>query len=234
LPEVASTTVAPGFSDLKFRFLYVGAADVQWDDSFGLGLTYMHARHYSTALGRFLQPDPARAESNLYAYAGNNPITRLDPSGEEQLNAQEWAMCWRYPWTCHVWLVTSFQAFFYSNLVSSDVRVRNAIRHCMWQCLLTSRLSWKWAQAWGLWHEYRSTDLDDTHVDYHNNYVGRLLGTHMNELFHPFDVFKARELCVGAWNWGYLWYQNSDGSFYTSNGVRLSRQRVYASGPNTP
>jgi RHS repeat-associated protein len=54
---------------------------VQWDDRLGLGLAYMHARHYSPALGRFLQPDPDRSEANLYAYAANNPVTELDPDG---------------------------------------------------------------------------------------------------------------------------------------------------------
>jgi len=54
---------------------------VQWDDQLGLGLLYMHARHYSPALGRFLQPDPDRSEANLYAYAANNPVTELDPDG---------------------------------------------------------------------------------------------------------------------------------------------------------
>lgn len=76
-----TTTVAPGFADLGFRFLYVGASDVQWDDSFGLGLYYMHAREYSPSLGRFLQPDPARADGNLYRYAGNSPVTKTDSSG---------------------------------------------------------------------------------------------------------------------------------------------------------
>lgn len=77
-----TTTVASGFSDLKFRFLYVGAADVQWDDAgLGLGLYYMHARHYSPALARFLQPDPSAAETNLYGYAGNGPTTNSDPQG---------------------------------------------------------------------------------------------------------------------------------------------------------
>lgn len=77
-----TTTVASGFTDLKFRFLYVGAADVQWDNSFGsLGLTYMHARHYSPSLGRFIQPDPEAAEDNLYAYAEDNPATKADPKG---------------------------------------------------------------------------------------------------------------------------------------------------------
>jgi uncharacterized protein RhaS with RHS repeats len=42
----------------------------------------MHARHYSPFLGRFLQPDPARVEANVYAYAANGCVSRIDPSGE--------------------------------------------------------------------------------------------------------------------------------------------------------
>jgi RHS repeat-associated protein len=76
-----TTTTANGFADLGFRFLYVGQYDVQWDNLFGLGLAYMHARHYSPALGRFLQPDPDGSEANLYAYAANNPVTEIDPDG---------------------------------------------------------------------------------------------------------------------------------------------------------
>jgi len=81
-----TTTVAGGFSDLKFRFLYVGASDVQWDSSFTLGLTYMHARQYSPVLGRFIQPDPTGADENLYGYSGSNPVTRSDPTGQ----------CWQF------------------------------------------------------------------------------------------------------------------------------------------
>ncbi|MEK6720477.1 MAG: RHS repeat-associated core domain-containing protein [Chloroflexota bacterium] len=76
-----TTATHNGISDLGFRYLYVGAYDVAWDDAFGLGLHYMHARHYHPALGRFLQPDPARAEANGYGYAGNGPITNVDPGG---------------------------------------------------------------------------------------------------------------------------------------------------------
>jgi RHS repeat-associated protein len=75
-----ATSVASG-TDLGFRFLYVGASDVQWDNQLGLGLLYMHARHYSPTVGRFLQPDPSRAESNLYAYTTNNPVTKQDACG---------------------------------------------------------------------------------------------------------------------------------------------------------
>jgi RHS repeat-associated protein len=70
-----------GIGDVGFRFLYVGQLDVQWDDQFGLGLLYMHARHYSPDLGRFIQPDPIAFESNRYGYAMNSPVTMSDPSG---------------------------------------------------------------------------------------------------------------------------------------------------------
>ena len=76
-----TTATHNSIADLGFRFLYVGAADVQWDDAFGLGLTYMHARHYSPTLGRFLQPDPSRLDAQLFVYAGNGPVSRVDPSG---------------------------------------------------------------------------------------------------------------------------------------------------------
>jgi RHS repeat-associated protein len=84
-----TTTVASGFADLGLRFLYVGAHDVQWDDFSGVSLYYMHARHYSPAIGRFLQPDPARAEANQYGYAGDNPIAGVDSSGSCVIDVNE-------------------------------------------------------------------------------------------------------------------------------------------------
>lgn len=47
------------------------------------GLYYYRARHYSTAFGRFLQPDPVgySAGENLYLYVGNDPQNATDPSG---------------------------------------------------------------------------------------------------------------------------------------------------------
>jgi RHS repeat-associated protein len=76
-----TTSTHNSIPDLGFRFLYVGAHDVQWDDAYSLGLHYMHARHYSPLIGRFLQPDPTAQEANLYAYAANSPVTEMDPDG---------------------------------------------------------------------------------------------------------------------------------------------------------
>ena len=58
------------------------------------GNDYFDARYYSSAMGRFLSPDwSAKVEPvpyakldnpqslNLYAYVGNNPLSRTDPDG---------------------------------------------------------------------------------------------------------------------------------------------------------
>jgi RHS repeat-associated protein len=76
-----TTATHNAISDLALRYLYVGAAGVQWDNAYGLGFTYMRARHYSPALGRFLQPDPARGDTNSFVYADDNPVSKADPSG---------------------------------------------------------------------------------------------------------------------------------------------------------
>jgi len=44
-------------------------------------LTYMRARYYDPATGRFLTEDPARDGANWYAYCDHEPIGRTDPTG---------------------------------------------------------------------------------------------------------------------------------------------------------
>ncbi len=77
----SATVTHNSIPDLGFRYLYVGQFGVQSDNPFGLGLLYMQARHYSPAIGRFIQPDPSQLEANHYGYAGNSPVTKVDPDG---------------------------------------------------------------------------------------------------------------------------------------------------------
>ena len=49
-----------------------------------IGLYYFNARWYDPDLGRFISEDPARdpKNPNLYSYCGNNPVMRVDPTGQ--------------------------------------------------------------------------------------------------------------------------------------------------------
>ena len=53
----------------------------RWDE--GSQLYHSRARYYDPALGRFTQPDPLGyvEAANLYAYALNDPVNRIDPLG---------------------------------------------------------------------------------------------------------------------------------------------------------
>ena len=53
----------------------------------GLGINYYRARYYNPAIGRFLSEDPAGfagSGTDLYAYAGDDPIDFIDPFGMDK------------------------------------------------------------------------------------------------------------------------------------------------------
>jgi RHS repeat-associated protein len=73
------TSFTSGVVDTKFR--YNGQYGVQTDLT--TGLLQMRARWYSPSIGRFLSEDPIGfgGGMNWYAYAGGDPILKIDPFG---------------------------------------------------------------------------------------------------------------------------------------------------------
>jgi len=60
------------------RYRYVGIYGVEYDLD---DLYYMRARYYKPSIGRFLTEDPIWS-TNLYPYADNNPIIKIDSNGK--------------------------------------------------------------------------------------------------------------------------------------------------------
>jgi len=72
-----NVTNVPSAFDQPFGF-----AGGLWDRD--TGLVHFGAREYDPATGRWLQKDPISfrgGDTNLYAYAGGDPVNRIDPSG---------------------------------------------------------------------------------------------------------------------------------------------------------
>ncbi len=91
LQEVQQTDYYPfglawSYDNLQYNKYLFGSKELQ-DGMLGgkpVELYDFHARFYDPLLGRMTIPDPlakARPHESLFSYCGNNPISRIDPSG---------------------------------------------------------------------------------------------------------------------------------------------------------
>ena len=55
-----------------------------------LGIYYAQNRFYDASTKRFIQEDPIKDGMNWYAYVGNNPVNKIDPTGLATRNPYEW------------------------------------------------------------------------------------------------------------------------------------------------
>ena len=70
----------------------------EFDAKKGLNLYDYGARHYDAALGRFATVDPSAENyfnTSLYAYCGNNPISRIDPTGADWYEDKQGNLRWQ-------------------------------------------------------------------------------------------------------------------------------------------
>lgn len=67
-----------GSINFENPFTYVGKYGIVDDKN---GYFYMRARYYQPSTGRFISSDPVW-NTNLFPYADNDPINKIDPNGE--------------------------------------------------------------------------------------------------------------------------------------------------------
>ena len=117
------------------------------------GLIHMNGRVYDPRLGRFLSPDPIVGDPtssqswNLYSYVGNNPLSHVDPTGQQQQPIEELVVtATRCDWVCgediNYWLdwwywsngswiyYSSSEGYTYSDEITRSI-VEQALRSLM-------------------------------------------------------------------------------------------------------
>ena len=99
------------------------------------GLYYYNARYYDPLLAKFTQADTANDQLNRYAYVGNNPINRIDPSGHcgGPNNA---CLPWEVNWIDELKNIWSSITTVTSNLVAFAVNDPGGFNHAVGETIV--------------------------------------------------------------------------------------------------
>mgnify|MGYP003607101238 FL=1 len=83
--DASGSELAGGFDSVPggMPYGFIGGLGARKD--LATGLVYMRSRHYDPQLARFISRDPVRLHGSLnsYVYAGNSPVTNVDPTGRK-------------------------------------------------------------------------------------------------------------------------------------------------------
>lgn len=149
----------------------------------------MGVRYYNPTTGTFTGPDPvAGGNDTSYGYP-TDPINSNDSSGlgpglYERMNRKEKELCAKSGSRCQdvYWISrwaegTANRYFGRAGFYNSQRR--EAMRHMVWQALLTWKYGADFARAWGNAHEWAPSGHrhpGDSIRDQQNNSIGRHLG----------------------------------------------------------
>jgi RHS repeat-associated protein len=130
------------------------------------GLFYYGYRYYNPHTGRWPSRDPIGENGglNLYGFAGDNPITRIDPLGFNYYGGgnadfKEKFACW---WDCGAEKSKKAAALAGQALAATEKRFpgmslhndkADAWRHCFWSCEMARAIGQECAKSIGDNHE---------------------------------------------------------------------------------
>ncbi|MFB7180796.1 DNRLRE domain-containing protein [Streptomyces sp. NPDC056257] len=175
------------------------------------GLVLMGARLYDPVTGRFTSVDPVEGgNANAYDYCSGDPVGCKDVSGNFGINDiwHEGVACAKYWWACWGVADVSWWASQTAKSAYKDSNKQNAYRHCIWQAMLVWDFGYTIAKAFGDAHEvkHRYTknkyDRADSMADFHNNRVGRSIGSQITAWTRWGARSAACSRCQRAWNTG--------------------------------
>ena len=127
---------------------------------------------------------------------------RIRAEGPRDINPTEDDKCRRNIRNCAICPVTSFQAKSYADANRGYSGLNDdqyqAVRHIMWQAILTQRLGVDEARQWGEAHEGLDRSIDSA-ADRLNNATGRAVGICLTSQSTTYDAIESTRMMM---DWG--------------------------------